>query len=84
MAIRNFYVTAYIDDRATPLTGGPRSKDGGMHLVLTQRHHGAIIPVLDVWCHESGGALLTEVEVRKPPSENGDSVSTTRVVRTIR
>jgi len=84
MAVRNFYLNARIDGRATPLTGGPQSKEGGLQLELTQRHKGAIITVLSVWCHESGGTLLTEVEVRKPPSENGDSVSTTRVVRTIR
>jgi len=84
MVVRNFYVNARIDGWATPLTGGPQSKEGGLQLELTQRHKGAIIPVLKVWCHESGGTLLTEVEVYQPPSDNGDSVSNRQTVRTVR
>lgn len=40
--VRNFYLAARIDGRKTRLTGGPRTKDGGFDLVITQRHEGTI------------------------------------------
>lgn len=42
MAVRNFYVNGYVTGRETPITGGPRSLDGGMNLNLTIRENGSI------------------------------------------
>ena len=33
MAVRNFWIDGSIDGRATDVTGGPRSRDGGMSYV---------------------------------------------------
>lgn len=40
MAMRNFWVEADIDGRATPLSGGTRSKDGEMRITVRQRNKG--------------------------------------------
>ena len=42
MAVRNFYINGYVSGRETPITGGPRSLDGGMNLNLTIRENGVI------------------------------------------
>lgn len=43
MATRNFWISANIDGRKTPLTGGPRAKDGGFDLTIYQRDSGGIV-----------------------------------------
>jgi hypothetical protein len=43
MATRNFWIDASIDGRKTPLTGGPRSKDGGFDLRIFMRSDSGII-----------------------------------------
>jgi len=46
MAVRNFYIVAWIDGRKTPIRGGPRSKDGGFTLAIKQRNKGEIdVPI---------------------------------------
>lgn len=40
MALRNFWVDCYIDGKETPISSGPRSKDGGMEIIVSQRCDG--------------------------------------------
>lgn len=61
MAVRNFYVEANIDGRATTLGGGPKSKTGEMTVRLYQRDDGAISDALLIECKERDGKLITEV-----------------------
>lgn len=39
---KGFFVNAEIDGKVSPLSGGPKSRSGGMTVRLTQRHKGAI------------------------------------------
>ena len=50
MATRNFWIDTNIDGRQTKLTGGPRSKDGGMTVTISQRNEGAIETPVKVEC----------------------------------
>ena len=61
MAVRNFWVDAYIDGRATELSGGPRAKDGGMCVSIKQRSEGAITNALKIKCREVNDSLVMEV-----------------------
>lgn len=40
MALRNFWITGRSDGRSTPVTMGPRSKDGGFELTVAIRRDG--------------------------------------------
>jgi hypothetical protein len=46
--VRNWWVSADIDGRPTPLAAGPIKRDGGIYVVVTQRHAGAITPALTI------------------------------------
>ena len=46
--MRNFYMKSMVDGRKTPITGGPRSKDGGMFITLYQKEKGESVEVLKV------------------------------------
>ena len=46
--MRNFYMKSMVDGRKTPITGGPRSKDGGMFITLYQKEKGESVEVLSV------------------------------------
>jgi len=37
-----------IDGRKTPITGGPRHKDGGMYITLYQKEKGESVEILSV------------------------------------
>ncbi|HCJ37848.1 MAG TPA: hypothetical protein DHV37_05925 [Erysipelotrichaceae bacterium] len=50
MALRNFWLDGHIDGRESRICGGPRSKDGGMTLVLDQRDEGCSVEVLTIDC----------------------------------
>lgn len=64
MAVRNFYVTADIDGRATKLKGGPASKDGGMSVTLYQRSEGGIVEAVELHCFvNKDGKLQTNVTI---------------------
>ena len=65
MAVRNFYVEAAIDGRATGLGSGPRAKDGGMQVRIYQRSNGDITnPVyITGWVAENGSTLVLEISV---------------------
>jgi len=66
MAVRNFYVTATTDGRSGTVTAGPGGAGGGMHIRLSQRDRGDIVPyAVDVQCiARSDGSLLTRVTVK--------------------
>ena len=55
MTTRNFWINAAVDGRKTPLAGGPRSKDGGMEVLLTVREDGGISDVVRITCRSDGG-----------------------------
>lgn len=57
MAIINFWIDANIDGRETILSGGPRSKEGGMGVKIKQRNCGSITTALDIRCFEDEGTL---------------------------
>lgn len=61
MAVRNFWIDANIDGRETELAGGPRSKDGGMDVVIKQRDCGKITTAVKIRCFEYEGKLTVEV-----------------------
>lgn len=63
MAVRNFWIEADIDGRATMLAGGPRGKRDGMDVTIYQRDDGSIKTAVKVFCREYGSKLITEVEV---------------------
>lgn len=46
--MRNFYMKSMIDGKRTPITGGPRSKDGGMFITLYQKEKGESVEILSV------------------------------------
>ena len=46
--MRNFYMKSKVDGRKTSLTGGPRSRDGGMVITLFQKEKGESVEVLSV------------------------------------
>ena len=54
MATRNFWINAEIDGRKTPLAGVPRSKDGGMDVLLTVREDGGISDGVRITCRSDG------------------------------
>lgn len=66
MAVRNFWIDGYIDGRQTVLSGGPKSKDGGMSVDIFQRDDGGIRAAVTIRCHEFGGRLVTVVKARVP------------------
>ena len=65
MAVRNFWLKADVDGRATTASCGPVSKDGGMDIRLYQRENGNSVPVLTVLCREDNGKLKTTVRDRE-------------------
>ena len=40
MPLRNFWIEVEVDGRKTVLSGGPRSRDGGMKVTIWQRELG--------------------------------------------
>ena len=48
MAVRPFYMEAYVDKRDSKLSGGPRSKGGGMDVTIYQRDNGDISKVFRI------------------------------------
>ena len=59
MAVRNFWVDVVVDGRQTDLSGGPRSKDGGMRAVFYVRDNGAIVKAVTVDCYTGADGQLT-------------------------
>jgi hypothetical protein len=50
MSLRNFWLKASIDGRATELTGGPRAKDGKMVASIYARDKGESVKFVEVEC----------------------------------
>lgn len=71
MAMRNFWVDTKIDGRETPLSGGPRAKDGHMVIDIYQRNNGESLNVFTIHCEPSldGKTLNTYIV-----DENGTTV----------
>ena len=65
MAIRKFYLESYIDGRKTPLTGGPRSKDGGMKTFISIRDKGEIESAVRIDCstYEKDGKEMLKIQL---------------------
>jgi hypothetical protein len=61
MAVRNFWIEGFIDGRNTDVTGGPKSKEGGMTVNIYQRNCGSIEKALRIECLECNGNLRTKV-----------------------
>ena len=61
--VRNFWIEADIDGRATLLEGGLRSKNGGMRVKLYQRDNGNVTTAVKITCWEEKGQLHTVVDV---------------------
>ena len=59
--MRNFYLTADIDGRATLLSGGPRAKDGEMSIEIRQRDEGRSVVAFRIECIQEDGDLMTYV-----------------------
>ena len=63
--MRNFYMKSMVDGRKTPITGGPRSKDGGMFITLYQKEKGESVEVLKVVSSVlPNGKLRTAIHMR--------------------
>lgn len=67
--VRNFWIEAEIDGRATPLAGGPVRKEGGFHLRVMMRDKGGIItPAFITGTADADGALTLSVNVSGQPA----------------
>jgi hypothetical protein len=66
VAVRNFWVSADIDGRATELAGGPRNKNGGMTICLYMREDGCIgfggKPVVKLECRANDNLLTLRIK----------------------
>lgn len=62
MAVRNWWIEGNIDGRATNISGGPRSKDGGFDITIYQRDDNGIITAARISGHAYNDKLrLTAV-----------------------
>ena len=63
--MRNFYMNAKVDGRKTPITGGPRNKDGAMFITLYQKEKGESVEILKVVSSVlPNGKLRTSIHMR--------------------
>ena len=72
MAISNFWLEARIDGQKQIREGGPRSRDGGMKVVIKTRLNSKIVTAFTIECeanqegdlliqvHDRGGELVAE------------------------
>ncbi len=63
MAIRNFWIEANIDGYKTSPSGGPRSKDDGMNIIVYQREDGRIKKAIEISCLAFNGELQSTVYI---------------------
>lgn len=60
--MRNFWLVGNVDGRRTALTGGPRSREGGLDLHLYQMINGESVKAIEVYGYPIGnGRLRVEV-----------------------
>ena len=60
MAVHNFWLEANIDGKESLITGGPKSKDGGLNLDLFIRTHKQSERILNIqgFAHTDGELVL--------------------------
>ena len=61
MALRNFWQETEIDGRNTVLTGGPRSKTGGLRTNIYVRDEGSSVLACTIRCTECDGDLIVDI-----------------------
>jgi hypothetical protein len=87
--VRNFWLSADVDGRATEVSGGPRSKDGGLSATFYIRDEGSILEAVQVraWAHSDGtlsvSAYVMDDAQRRETAEvtredNGFTITTKR------
>jgi hypothetical protein len=61
MAVRNFYIKARADGRASSVGVGPARKDGGLRAMLSIRDQGSILEAFEVeaYAPNSGQLILS-------------------------
>lgn len=70
MAVRNFWITARIDGKDVPISGGPRTKEGGFDLSIAVRQDGVSVQALDILGRaDANGDLVIKV---RPQMESTD------------
>ena len=77
---RNFWIDVIIDGKTTTLSGGPRTKDGGMEITLKMRDQGDRKTILKINCYENDGELTAEL-IEKSPSEDSGKTNIWRTKR---
>jgi len=63
--MRNFYIYTEIDDRETPLKGGPRRKDGGFYQEIRINNNGEseVVMTIQGRVDKKGRLILTAEEL---------------------
>ena len=62
MHVRNFYVDGCVDGRQSNVSGGPKNKEGGMRLEVTQRNDGEVETAFVIKSYVAyDGELITRV-----------------------
>lgn len=65
--LRNFWVAGVVDGRKCPISGGPRSRDGGVNLTVYQRNNGRAAVALTIEGTASrDGTLRLAIKARLP------------------
>ena len=59
--MRPFYLYAEVEGRKTPLTGGPRRKDGSLNVSVLVRDKGESICAYKIKCYSEGNKLKVDV-----------------------
>ena len=75
--MRNWWAKAYVDGRKTPVTFGPRRKDGGFTLYINQRSEGRSFRAAAIYATPTDEALILDVRVF---DENGTCVAVNQLV----
>ena len=73
MAMRNWWIEAYIDGRKHPLTGGPREKEGSFDMDIYQRVNGTSVRVAVLEGRYIEGRL--ELQMKAVTNEPGVEIS---------
>lgn len=71
--VRNFWLVAQVDGRATQIATGPARADGGMRLTMYVRHAGEVVKSVSIDCVALCDGQLC-LRVFEPPSYGGKCV----------
>ena len=70
--MNNFHVTGKIDGRKTPISFGPRGKDGGFTLKIYQRSKGEKVVAFEIWGRvDSQGNIVLTVDPNRSLNSKG-------------